>query len=81
MFASDRDPVANVYLVALLLRDALGRPRDEYWAARRRGEMLGLLHLGGQSGAVLPLGEDEEALRLLGERARRAAAPSALVSR
>lgn len=66
----DRDPVANVYLVALLLRDALGRPRDEYWAARRHGEMLGLLHLGGQSGAVLPLGEDEEALRLLGEQAR-----------
>jgi predicted GNAT family acetyltransferase len=66
----DRDPVANVYLVALLLRDALGRPRDEYWAARRHGEMLGFLHLGGQSGAVLPLGEDEEALRLLGEQAR-----------
>jgi len=66
----DRDPIAHVYLVALLLRDALGRPRDEYWAARRHGEMLAFLHLGGQSGAVLPLGDDEEALRLLGEQAR-----------
>ena len=66
----DRDPVANVYLVALLLRDALGRPRDEYWAARRHGEMLGLVHLGGQSGAVLPVGDDDEAMRLLGEQAR-----------
>lgn len=66
----DRDPVANVYLVALLLRDALGRPRDEYWAARRHGEMIGLLHLGGQSGAVLPVGDEEEAMRLLGEQAR-----------
>jgi uncharacterized protein len=65
----DRDPVANVYPIALLLRDALGRPRDEYWGARRHGEMVALLHLGGQSGAVLPLGDDAEALRLLGEQA------------
>jgi len=66
----DRDPVMNVYLVALLLRDALGQPRDEYWAARRDGVMVASLHLGGQSGAVLPLGDDTEALRLLGDQAR-----------
>src|SRR5881628_1772129 len=66
----DRDPVLNVYLLALTLRDALSQPRDQYWAARRDGEMVGLLHLGGQSGAVLPLGEDDESLRLLGEQAR-----------
>lgn len=65
----DRDPVMNVYLLALLLRDALGQPRDEYWAARRGGEILGLLHLGA-SGAVLPLGDDPAALRLLGDQAR-----------
>lgn len=66
----DRDPVMNVYLQALLLRDALGRPRDEFWAARRAGGIVGLLHLGGGSGAVLPLGDDEEALCGLGEQAR-----------
>ena len=65
----DRDPVTNVYLLALLLRDALGQPRDEYWAARRGGEIVGLLHLGA-SGAVLPLGDDDDALRLLGDQAR-----------
>jgi hypothetical protein len=66
----DRDPVVNVYLLALVLRDALSHPRDEYWAARRQGRLVGLLHLGGQSGAILPLGEDPEALRLLGDQAR-----------
>lgn len=62
----DGDPVANVYLVALVLRDAFARPGDECWAARRRGRMTALLYLGGHSGAVLPLGEDREALRALG---------------
>jgi len=66
----DRDPVVNVYLLALVLRDALGQPRDEYWVARRDHEIAALLHLGGNSGAVLPIGEDEEALRLLGDQAR-----------
>jgi hypothetical protein len=66
----DRDPVVNVYLLALVLRDALGQPRDEYWAARRGSEIVALLHLGGLSGAVLPLGTDPEALRLLGDQAR-----------
>lgn len=66
----DRDPVVNVYLLALLLRDALGQGRDESWAARRDGEMVALLHLGGLSGAVLPVGDDAEALRRLGDQAR-----------
>jgi len=64
----DRDPVLNVYLIALVLRDALGHARDEFWAARREGEIVGLLHLGGQSGAVLPLGEDVRALERLGSQ-------------
>ena len=64
----DRDPVLNVYLVALLMRDALAQPRDEFWAARRDGRIVAMLHLG-HSGAVLPLGEDELALRRLGEQA------------
>lgn len=73
----DRDPVVNVYLLALTLRDTLGKTYDEYWAARRGGEMVGLLHLGGRSGAVLPVGEDPDALRALAERvvARRAFLP------
>ncbi len=66
----DDDPVANVYLVALVLRDAFARPRDEFWAARRAGRITALLYLGGHSGAVLPLGDDEAALRALGEMAR-----------
>lgn len=65
----DRDPVLNVYLLALALRDALGRPHDEFWGARRDGELVALVLLGRQSGAVMPLGEDETALRLLGGRA------------
>jgi hypothetical protein len=66
----DRDPVLNVYLLALTLRDALGQPRDENWAARRDGRMVALLHLGSRSGAILPVGEDEAALRMLGDQAR-----------
>ena len=66
----DRDPVLNVYLMALVLRDALGAPRDEYWAVRREDGIAAMLHIGGQSGALLPLGEDEPALRLLADYAR-----------
>lgn len=66
----DRDPVLNVYLMALVLRDALAAPRDEYWAVRREGGIAALLHIGSQSGAVLPLGEDGAALRLLADHAR-----------
>lgn len=65
----DDDPVANVYLVALVLRDAFARPRDEFWAARRGGRLTALLYLGGHSGAVLPLGDDSDALRALGSMA------------
>ncbi len=53
----DRDPVVNVYLVALLLRDRLEAPPDECWLARRGGEIAGLLHLGGATGSVLPAGD------------------------
>ncbi|MEO5989368.1 MAG: GNAT family N-acetyltransferase [Candidatus Eisenbacteria bacterium] len=67
----DVDAVLNVYLLALVLRDALARPRDEYWVARRAGRITALLFLGGTSGAVLPVGDDGEGLRLLGEQATR----------
>jgi hypothetical protein len=66
----DRDPVLNVYLMALVLRDALAAPRDEYWGMRRDGALEGLLHIGPQSGAVLPMGDDPAALRGLAEIAR-----------
>lgn len=74
----DADPVLNVYLHALVLRDALARPRDEWWAARRAGRTTALLYLGGNSGAVLPAGDDLAALRALGALAagRLASLPS-----
>lgn len=62
----EQDPVLNVYLCALALRDALARPRDEWWGARRGGQLTALLYLGGLSGAVLPAGDDLEGLRALG---------------
>jgi uncharacterized protein len=61
----DRDPVVNAYLVALVLRDGLAAPRDEYWVARHRGGLAGLVCLGGSSGAVLPVGDDPAALTAL----------------
>lgn len=74
----DREPVLNVYLIALVLRDALGRSHDTYLGARRDGALTGLVFLGGRSGAVLPAGEDAGALERLGEeaRARMTALPS-----
>ena len=63
----DEDPVANVYPLALVLRDGLVRPRDEYWAARREGRITALLYLGGLSGAVLPVGDDLPAMDALGQ--------------
>ncbi|MBI5170304.1 MAG: GNAT family N-acetyltransferase [Candidatus Eisenbacteria bacterium] len=74
----DADPVTNVYLMALVLRDALARPKDEYWAARRQGRITALLYLGGHSGAVLPAGDDVEGAAALGTIAceRRASLPS-----
>lgn len=73
----DADTVLHVYLHALVLRDALARPRDEWWGARRAGRLTALLYLGAYSGAVLPAGEDAEALRALGALAatRREALP------
>ena len=61
----DRDPVVNAYLVALVLRDGLAAPRDEYWVARCRGALAGLVCLGGSSGAILPVGNDPAALAAL----------------
>lgn len=74
----DRDPVVNVYLMALVLRDALSRPRDEFWAARRDGVLVGLVHLGTRSGAVLPVCDAPEALGPLAEQVatRRALLPN-----
>ena len=66
----DHDPVLNVYMLALLLRDSFGRAQDEYWAARREGRLAALLYLGVPSGAVLPVGDDLEALQRLGDLAR-----------
>src|SRR5438552_17068938 len=63
----DRDPVVNVYLMALTLRDGLSSTRDEYWAVHRDEELVALLHIGHQSGAALPVGTDEQALGLLAE--------------
>ncbi len=64
----DDDPVLNVYVLALLLRDGLRTTRDEYWAARRAGRLVALLHLGGHSGAVLPVGDDAQASAALADR-------------
>jgi len=61
----DRDPILNVYLLALTLRDGLANARDEFWGVRRDDELVAILHLGSQSGAALPVGDDPAALRLL----------------
>jgi uncharacterized protein len=63
----DRDPVVNVYLMALTLRDGLSSARDEYWAVRRDEGLVALLHIGSQSGAALPVGSDPEALERLAD--------------
>ena len=64
----DEDPVQRVFWIALALRDALARPRDEAWAARRDGAIVAAVHLSGGSGAILPLGDDTDALeRLAGQ--------------
>lgn len=65
----EEDPVQHVYWIALALRDALSRPRDEVWAARRNGRILAIVHLAGGSGAVLPLGADRAALDRLAQQA------------
>lgn len=65
----DRDPVLNVYLTALVLRDSLAQVRDEFWAARRGGILVGLLYMGGPSGSLLPLTSDPEAARRMSDLA------------
>jgi predicted GNAT family acetyltransferase len=61
------DPVLNVYLIALVLRDALARPHDSWWGARRDGRLSALWFVGGHSGAVLPAGDDDIAHRMLAQ--------------
>ena len=68
LFLED-EPVLNVYLIALVLRDALARPNDAWWGARRDGRLSALLFVGGHSGAVLPAGDDPHAHQMLGQRA------------
>jgi ribosomal protein S18 acetylase RimI-like enzyme len=70
------DPVLNVYLIALVLRDALARPHDTWWGARRDGRLTAILYLGAHSGAVLPAGDDLEAHRALGRAAREEKPPA-----
>lgn len=65
----DRDPVVNVYLVALVLRDRLAATGDEYWIARRDGGIAGLLHVGASTGAVLPAGDGPAVHAALAARA------------
>lgn len=74
LFLED-DPVLNVYLVALVMRDALARPYDLWLGARRNGRLSAIVFQGGVSGAVLPAGDDEEAHRLLGRALREATEP------
>jgi uncharacterized protein len=73
----DRDPVLNVYLSALVLRDGLSAARDEYWLARRGGSLAGLAYLGADSGAILPMGDEPAAFAALAARVaeRRAIVP------
>ena len=59
------DPVLNVYLIALVLRDALARPHDSWWGVRRDGRLSALWFVGGHSGAVLPAGDDDVAHRMI----------------
>lgn len=65
------DPVLHVYLIALVLRDALARPHDAWWGARRDGRLTALLFIGAHSGAVLPAGDDVPAIVALGALAAR----------
>lgn len=57
-----RDPVLNVYLTALATRDALARPSDPFWAARRDGRIVAVIYMGNVSGALLPVGDDPDGL-------------------
>jgi hypothetical protein len=61
----DSEPVLNVYLLAVLMRDSLGPSRNEFWAVRRGGRMAALAMIGTASGSVLPAGADARALERL----------------
>lgn len=61
----DGEPVLNVYLLAVLMRDSLGATRNEFWAVRRGGRIAALAMLGTASGSVLPVGTDVPALERL----------------
>jgi len=61
----DEDPVLHVYLTALAARDALARPNDPFWAARREGRIVAAMYVGSVSGALLPAGDDEDGLSRL----------------
>ncbi len=74
LFLED-EPVLNVYLIALVLRDALARAHDQWWGARRDGQLTALWFVGGHSGAVLPAGEDLVAHRLLAQTIAEAGEP------
>lgn len=63
----DRDPVLNVFLQAVVLRDALAHPRDEFWGLRRGDELTALVFLGVDSGLIAPVGDDAEALATLAQ--------------
>lgn len=63
----DQSPVLNVYLIALALRDGLASTRDEFWGVRSDDTLVAVLHLGGQSGAALPVGDHPAALMMLAE--------------
>ena len=69
----DREPVLNVYPLAALLRDGLAAARDEFWGARRGGQLAAVLMLGSGSGSVLPIGADAPALDRLAELVQRRA--------
>ncbi|MFM7231483.1 MAG: GNAT family N-acetyltransferase [bacterium] len=66
----ESDPIREVYLTALVLRDALARATDAWWGARRDGRLVAILFLGTTSGAVLPAGDDADALRALARALR-----------
>ncbi len=58
----ERHADLHVFLHALLLRDALAHPRDEFWGAWRDDELEGLLYLGMDSGLVTPVATRVEIL-------------------
>jgi uncharacterized protein len=64
----DRDPVVNVYPLALVLRDRLRAPRDEFWVAQQASRITGIVYIGAASGAILPVAEDDQTRTALAAR-------------